>query len=345
MDRLNKLYVEITTACNLDSHTCVHHAWRDITGTMPVETFRALIEQVCALPAPPTIQLCGYGEPMMHPRFLELVQIARAAGVRLQLLTNGLKLTPIISSVLVDLGLERIIVALDAVTRDRREGAAGGSDPRRVIENAHKLARIKQRRGDAGRPLQVAILFVLMRRNVADLAHLLRLAQHVGAAEVIVTNVVPYLAELRAEMLYSVTGGQTEAQSAATISLPRFDLNTGTLRPLHRLLSSGASVSLPGDRPGCAGRCPFACAGAAAVRWDGVVSPCLPLLHDHQRYPHGERVEVAHYAVGNIARETLGAIWEQPEYAAFRARLRDEPFSAAAPCGECLWAQGFAQCP
>lgn len=343
MDRLNKLYVEITTACNLDSRACVHHAWRDITGTMPVETFRALIEQVCALPDPPTVQLCGYGEPMMHPRFLELVQIARAAGVRLELFTNGLKLTPIISSVLVDLGLERIIVALDAVTRDR--GDAGGGDPRRVIENAHKLARIKQRRGGAERPPQVTILFVLMRRNAADLAHLPRLAQHVGAAEVIVTNVVPYRAELQAEMLYRVTGKQTEGPPAASISLPRFDLDIGVLRPLHRLLSSGASARLPGNQPGCAGRCPFACAGAAAVRWDGVVSPCLPLLHDHEQYPCGERAEVAHYAAGSIARETLGAIWEQPEYAAFRARLRDEPFSAAAPCGDCLWAQGFAQCP
>ena len=37
LDQLTKLYVEITTACNLDCIMCIRRAWHEPVGTMPAE--------------------------------------------------------------------------------------------------------------------------------------------------------------------------------------------------------------------------------------------------------------------------------------------------------------------
>ncbi len=39
---------------------------------MPLATFRPLIDQLKEFPAPPTLHLSGYGEPLAHPDFLEM---------------------------------------------------------------------------------------------------------------------------------------------------------------------------------------------------------------------------------------------------------------------------------
>ena len=77
-DQLTKLYVELTTACNLDCAMCVQRVWQEPTGRMPLATFAALMEDVGRLPQPPTIHLSGYGEPMCHAHFLEIVRLAKA---------------------------------------------------------------------------------------------------------------------------------------------------------------------------------------------------------------------------------------------------------------------------
>jgi radical SAM protein with 4Fe4S-binding SPASM domain len=106
--------------------------------------------------------------------------------------------------------------------------------------------------------------------------------------------------------------------------------------------------------------------GYAAVRSDGQVSPCLSLLHDHPEYIRGRRKQVTHHSFGNITTSSLRAIWESPEYTAFREKLRVFPYSPCTTCGGCerfpfnledcsentfptcggcLWAQGFVECP
>ena len=121
----------------------------------------------------------------------------------------------------------------------------------------------------------------------------------------------------------------------------------------------GASLSARNDY------CTFAQEGYAAVRWDGEVSPCLSLLHDHPEYIRGRRKDVTHHSFGNVKSAPLAEIWRSPAFAEFRSRLRGFGFSPCTTCGGCerfpanyedctgngfptcggcLWAQGFVQC-
>lgn len=368
--RLTKLYVEITTTCNLDCQMCVRRAWNEQVGTMSLDTFGALMDQVHALPEPPTIHLGGYGEPMHHPHFLEIVRLAKKNGTRVEMTTNGTLLTPEVAGALIDLDFDRLVVSIDAVTPERYADIREGGSFTNVIENMRTLWRLKlQRGGKHSNPL-VGIAFVAMRRNVSDLSQLPWLATRIGAREIKVSNVVPHTPEMQAEVLYnrSLTLCTYRASPQVTdMSLPKLDIDDLTVGPISRVFNSTASVSLlDSSLSGRNDACRFAQEGYAAVRWDGEVSPCLPLLHDHPMYMHDRRKDVTHYSLGNIRERSLGDLWASPEFTGFRASLREFPYSPCSTCGGCqlfaenladcsgntfpvcggcLWAQGFVQCP
>ncbi len=103
-----------------------------------------------------------------------------------------------------------------------------------------------------------------------------------------------------------------------------------------------------------------------SIRWDGSVSPCLPLLHGHTAYLADRRRQVSACHFGSLREKGLAAIWNDPAYVAFRRRVHEFDFppcvrcnscdmidanqedcygSPAPVCGGCLWAQGYVLCP
>ena len=369
-DPLAKLYIEPTTTCNLDCVMCVRNVWHERIGIMPLDRFAALMEQVRAFDAPPRIHLSGYGEPTSHPHFLELVRLAKATGAQVEMTTNGTLLDRAVLEELLDLDLDRLVVSVDGTSPARYESIRGRASFERLIASLMWLkGRRIQRRGRHGNP-QLVLAFVAMRDNMADLEDLPRLACQVGAWNIVVSNVVPHSAQMEEQILYrrALTACTYRASRwVPAMSLPKLDLDGGTLSPVMGVFQSRASLALLGSSLNARNDyCQFAQEGYAAVRWDGEVSPCLSLLHDHPEYIRGRRKQVTHLSFGNVFEQPLRSLWESPEYAQFRARLRAFHFSPCTTCGGCerfpanfedcvgndfptcggcLWAQGFVQCP
>lgn len=188
----SKLFVELTTRCNLACPMCVKQSPGSgiLPGDMPREVFNALLP---ALPNTRTLILNGIGEPLLHPDLAEYIQIAKAAmppdgSVGFQ--TNGLLLDEAAASSLVRAGLDRICLSLDAVSPDtlgqtRPEGH--GTDLRQAFD-ALRAARRKF----PGSRLQAGIEFVLMRDNLRQLPEVLRWSADRGADFAIVTHLLPY---------------------------------------------------------------------------------------------------------------------------------------------------------
>ena len=370
MDTLTKLYIEPTTACNLNCRMCVRHAWHDVRGTMAMQTYLAIMEQVADLDPPPTIHLGGYGEPMMHPNFLQLVKMAKRQGLRVEVTTNGSMLTRIVASALIDLKLDAINVSVDGAQPANYEDIRVGGCYGEVIENLRDLWRLKVRRtGRHGTP-DIRLMFVAMKSNIEDLPRLPQLATHVGASQVLVSNLVPHTPAMERETLYQqalVAPTYRGSQHVVDVSLPKMDVNGSTSVPLHDVFHTRASISLLAQRLTDLGDfCRFAQDGYAAIRWDGTVHPCLSLMHDHPEYLHGRRREITHVTLGNVNTHSLQEIWQSPDYVTLRERLRNFDFSPCTTCGGCdrfaenvtdctsevgptcggcLWAQGFIQCP
>lgn len=188
----SKLFVEVTTRCNLLCPHCVKQTTGGAVqhGDFSAELFARLE------PAFPTLRgliLNGIGEPLLHPgleRFVERAKATMAPGGDVAFQTNGTLLKPVRAERLVAAGVDRICISLDAVspslTRSLRQGTELA-----VIEQAFaNLAAAKRKLGRSAP--EVGLEFVLMRRNFAELPDVVSWAAERGAAFLIVTQMLPY---------------------------------------------------------------------------------------------------------------------------------------------------------
>jgi MoaA/NifB/PqqE/SkfB family radical SAM enzyme len=205
-----------------------------------------------------------------------------------------------------------------------------------------------------------------MKRNLAELPEVLRLEHRVGARKFLISNVYPHTPELLQEILYRRSIGES-LWNRSTIRMARMDPDRTAARILQNALHGLYTPRLEGPEvlwpPNT---CPFVSRGSTCVRWDGMVSPCLSLLHGHTSYLENRVRHNRAYSVGSVRDHDLLGLWELPAYVALRKRLEDFDFSpctacnsceladanqedcfgnAPPTCGGCLWAQGFILCP
>ena len=368
--QLAKLYIEPTSHCNLACRTCLRNVWDEPAGQMADATFGRIVEGLRAFSPPPTVFFGGFGEPLAHPNIVEMVGRAKAVGSPVELITNGTLLTESLSRRLIAARLDGLWVSIDGATPESYADVRLGAALPEVIAN---IARFREARRtqpwQLPRP-EIGLVFVAMKRNLVELPAILRLGHDLGASRFMVTNVLPYTAEMRAEVLYSralTDIAYLTSPWLPTLSLPKMDVDDFTREPLYHALRSGRNVIFAGANLGQSNdHCRFIESGAAAIAWDGGFSPCLPLLHDHVSYLDERERLSRRWIIGNLADRALTDLWNSPDHVAFRQRVWAFDFSPCAvcggcefsqsneedcygsgfpTCGGCLWAQGVIQCP
>ncbi len=366
--RLDKVYIEPTSLCNLTCRTCIRNVWDEPTGQMSAATFGCIVGGLREFPLPLTVFFGGFGEPLFHPDIVGMVEAVKALGARVELITNGTLLTEERARHLIAVGLDMLWVSLDGATPASYTDVRLGAQLPEVLAN---VDRFRSLRPSAQLPApEIGIVFVALERNFADLPDLLRLARRLGATRFMVSNVLPHTPEMRREVLYAHAMSNDiyfPSPRQPDLFLPKMDAERLASPALYEAVCGQWNLNFSGVHlTSSSDRCPFIEAGATAIGWDGGVSPCLSLLHDHPEYLHGRRRDVREYIVGNIHDTPLSEIWQSPRYVAFRERLRAFPFSPCTTCGgcerfptnftdcrentfpvcgACLWAQGFVQCP
>jgi len=368
---LAKLYIEPTNECNLNCRICVRNVWQEPMGKMSDLTFDRVIEGLRDFSPAPTVFFGGLGEPLHHPHIVEMVARAKQVGARVELITNGTLLTAGLSRGLLEAGIDLLWVSIDGATPDSYSDIRLGAELPRVIENITEFRRIVRTEGQGGGCIfiprftaQLGIEFVAMKRNIGDLPAVLRLGRRLGAKQFMVTNFLPYVAEMREEALYTRVLWDN---GYPHLSLPRIEESEVTHGALCGAMDS-LNLSLAMHNPQTiVDRCPFIEGGAGAIGWDGSLSPCLPLLHSHMSFPVVDRERFSRrWTIGSVAEHSLAELWHAPEHVAFRQRVQAFDFSpctrcggcemmekneedcfgnAFPTCGGCLWAQGVVQCP
>lgn len=367
-DSLARVYIEITNRCNLNCSTCMRNVWDETLGRMDFSIFKKIIEDIQVLDPLPDIFIGGYGEPLAHPQFLEMVAAARKIGAQVEFITNGILLTAEVITKLVEMNVQRVWVSIDGATPSSYADVRLGDELPHVFENLSQMQRIKVNKSRS-RP-RLGIAFVAMKRNIQDLPDVIRLSKNVGADRFSISNLLPHTEEQKKAILFSRSMTEIELQPSRwspEVILPRMDLNALTIDVIDKLMKSNNLLNLARQPLKMAvDSCPFLEKGSLSIRWDGAVSPCLPLLHSHQSYLDNTlRMNYAH-SFGNILETNLLDIWETPAYVNFRETLQafdfsfctycnscdmaeanlEDCFGSEQPtCGGCLWAQGFIQCP
>jgi MoaA/NifB/PqqE/SkfB family radical SAM enzyme len=366
---LARVYVEPTNTCNLTCRTCIRNNWDEPLGRMTKTTFARVMDGLKTFTSPLTVFFGGYGEPLSHPHIIDMVAQARGLGAEVELITNATLLTEQMSRRLIEAGLSMLWVSLDGATPESYTDVRLRDALPQLLANLSTFHTLRQD-ADADHRTALGIAFVAMKSNINDLPALLQIGSRLQAQAYSVSGVLPHTAEMCAESLYERTisdGVLLGSMWTPQVRLPRMDISEDTRDVLYKVLRSRNNVrlgmvSLSDGR----NRCPFIEQGATFVGWDGKISPCMPLLHDHTSFLDGRERITHKHVYGDLRANALRDIWLSPEYVDFRRRVQEFEFSpctqcggcnmseenkedcfgnVAPTCGGCLWAQGVIQCP
>ncbi len=120
------------------------------------------------------VSLCGYGEPMMHPRFFDFVDALKERGHVLDTITNGTLLTDENVERLVESKFDQVSISIDGYEDETLKLVRGvGADV--LFGGLEKLAKAKRARG-LGRhdAPKLSVNFAMGRFNIREMPALAR---------------------------------------------------------------------------------------------------------------------------------------------------------------------------
>lgn len=206
----SRLFVEVTTKCNLKCGMCVRQSDDGgiSEGSMSADTFDALVP---AFPHLKALILNGIGESLLHPLLEAFIKRAKSSmpedsWVGFQ--TNGMLLNGHRALSLVEAGLDRICLSLDAASGESFRSIRQGGD----LSGMESAFSALNRAMNGKRDLRIGIEFVLRKDNVHELPSVLRWAGRRGASFALVTQLLPYHKSLATQTAYD-----TNTQEAISI--------------------------------------------------------------------------------------------------------------------------------
>lgn len=351
LPNVRKIYLEPNTGCNLKCRTCIRQVWEDAEAQMSTSTFQKFLSALAELPQLERVIFTGFGEPLAHPGIIDMIAAIRSRDLAVTIGSNGLLLDKRICRELIKLKVDRLVISVDGVKPETYAATRGGSLPE-LLNNIRLLNEIK---GEMNSLLPaLGIEFVALRNNVAELPDLVKLASKLSSSRVLITNVLPYTEEMKAEILYGYE--------------PRAPLSAGSWPIKADAWVMWGILDFPRMSWGAERRCRFINDRATVVGWDGGVSPCYALAHNYSYFTiDGRQKHVQRYLLGNINDQSLAEIWTNADYVRFRNEVRALNFPSCPncdlretcdfrerneacwgwnpSCADCLWAQDIIRCP
>jgi len=351
---LNRIIVEATNICNLNCSMCLRTTWASETGHMPREVFERLLNDIQEFSKPPEIFFGGYGEPLSHPDIIDMIQRVKVFGDRVGLVSNGTQLTPTLSQDLIQSGLDKLWISLDDIHQNSILEGLGSLTRQNALKNLEGFLNLQH---DLQVGPEVGLVFVLTKSNSSQAQDVLDMGISLGVKSFFITNLEAFSVEMAGETPYRADqfrrpGSFLSAQSNLIEELELQGVDYG--------------INMEGSQVNPSTLCPFAEKGEIAMRWDGEVSPCLPLLYDHVSFVDSWRHQVDSYSIGNIQSRSIQEIWTDREFITLRDHLLGDNFSPCLSCqncwlsednrldcmgyehptcGGCLWAKGLITCP
>lgn len=310
--------------CNLRCRMCPIQFRRDgppygPPALMRFELFASLLEQ---FPELRELHLQGLGEPMMHPRFIDMISHAVARGVTVSVNSNCTLLSRARAERLVDSGLDTLHVSIDGARASTYERIREGGTFFRVLRGVLWVQQAKRRRGSS---LKLRLVTVAMRDNLEELPDIVRLAARLEIPTMFVQHLChdfgeeslpAHYAPMREYVNAQTLVGEDESRVARVFALAR-----------EAAAETGVDLRLPAlklrehapDTPG-RDRCDWPWHGAY-VSYDGQAMPCCMIATPDRA------------SFGSVAERGVDAVWNGADYSAFRAALGSA--TPPAVCASC----------
>jgi len=146
------------------------------SGDMDMSLYKRVIKE-CGDNHLPSIKLNFRGEPIINKNLVEMVKLAKEAGIiEVQFNTNGVALNENLSNDLIEAGLDRVKFSIDGATPEVYEKIRGVKYDR-VVTNLKNFVRIRNEKGKI-RPI-VQVQMVYMQDNKDEVVKYVQLWQDI----------------------------------------------------------------------------------------------------------------------------------------------------------------------
>lgn len=258
--------------------------------------------------------LQGWGEPLLHPRFLDFVRFVRRADCSVSTTTCGLVMNESLASGIVESGLDIIAFSLTGVTEAANNATRTGVPFDRLLSAIRILQTVRQKK--MGVHLELHFAYLMLASAMTDVAFLPELMADLGIHAAVVST-LDYLPspEWQSE---AFAPHETEKIAAARELLEQ---------AARKAAKAGHALyyALPAENP--RPTCLEHPERSVYVDADGTLAPCIYVNLPHSLDDPLRRV------YGSCLHEDPLAIWNKPAFAAFRKALAScEP---DAPCTRC----------
>lgn len=171
----------ITRTCNLRCVHCYSDSMaQQYPGELNWEQMKAVVDDLAAYKIPSL--LFSGGEPLIHPRFFDLVDYSTAAGLKLTISTNGTLITPEKAARLKEAEVAYVGISLDGIgdIHDEFRGKKGAF--KAAVRGFKHCEEVGQKTG---------LRMTLTRHNVANLDRILDFIEEQGIQRTCFYHLVP----------------------------------------------------------------------------------------------------------------------------------------------------------
>ena len=191
-----RLVFELTNACNLNCVVCGRNAADFKPTVFDMDVFRSFEPLMDTIEE---VTLMGWGEPTIHPHFIEMLEIINKHSARKYFCSNGMNLQKIKDAIF-DYNVDVFAVSLDGATDETNARIRRGSDIAQITKDLKEIVTIKRERGL--KYPWINFVFCAMKSNIHELPDLVKLAAEIGIEEVKVVYLTVFGEDLLNESLW-----------------------------------------------------------------------------------------------------------------------------------------------
>lgn len=307
------LQVEITSHCNLHCRMCPLTSEgtpsSQTPGNVQELSWREVVKMACEIR---NVIIAGFGEPLLHPKCISMLQELDRNSVWMSLATNGTAITPATAGQLAAIPfLMHINVSIDSPDPATYRAIRGG-------ELEHALKGLRNLMVCIGDPNRVSVSSVAMASNIATLAQFPPLLAELGVRRYVLQGLAQFSADCERESLLDpVAAAQAVDRLRAACQAAGVQLASLLGDRLDSAIAG--DVELPATTP----------PSASAVRGSSKVCTLpweLPFIDkDGRVFPCCYASTQGSELLGDLRTESLRAVWEGERYQRFRVDILDGP--------------------
>lgn len=179
--------VEVTSRCNLNCPFCLvgmqnslpsteHDLLPRGLGNMEFSLYEKIVADSVAFGIQ-TMQLHFQGEPLLHKQLPDMIRLAKEKGMKTQLFTNGLPLTPKMADLILKAGLDMMRFSVDGATQEIYGKNRVGGKFDKVHQNMKMMVEMTKERKA---PIRLEWQMIGMRNNEHEIPMAEKMAADMG---------------------------------------------------------------------------------------------------------------------------------------------------------------------